>query len=483
MSMSETVSEHGCWINGNDVRGPFTSEVLDKFDGTTLAKVHEADAEITAHAVRVARQVADETSWPVRERAAVLERVSQEVENSAESLALDIARESGFTVTDCLADIRRAAETLHLSAQEATRLTGEMIPIASAAGFEGRLAFTIRVPVGVVCAITPFNSPLNTVAHKIAPALAAGNTVVLSPSTHTPLTALWLTHAFELQGLPAGRLNVVLGGADPVGQALLDDQRIDFYTFTGSTAVGRHITRHLGLRRANLELGNVSATIVCADAALDHAIPSIARAAFRKAGQVCTSVQRLYVERPLTTVVGEQLAAIADQMRVGDPRESATDVGPMVSAQAAARADAWVKAALDGGARKLTQRRRDGSLYPPTVLVDVAPDAQVACEEIFAPVVSIIPFDSFDEVLDAVNASPYGLQAGLFTQDIDRALAAAKRLRVGGVVINETSSTRADLMPYGGVKASGYGKEGPRYAMREMSDERLVLIHHREHHA
>jgi len=476
---TQAIPTHGSWLDGHDVRGPARSEVHDKFDGTVLAYVYEADAQITRRAVDIARKAADGANWPVRERAAVLERTAQEVERNVDSLAEDIARETGFTVADCAGDIRRAVETLRLSGQEATRLTGEVVPVGSAAGFEDRLAFTMRVPVGVVCAITPFNSPLNTVAHKIAPALAAGNTVVLSPSTHTPLAALWLTHALERNGLPPGRLNVVLGGADPVGSTLLDDDRLDFFTFTGSTTVGRTIARHLGLRRANLELGNVSATIVCADAHLEHAVASIARAGFRKAGQVCTSVQRLYVERGVVDAVARRLADIADGMRVGDPRAADTEVGPMISEASAVRADGWVESAVAEGAQRMTTRGRDGALFPPTVLTNVSPTAQVVCEEIFAPVISIIPFDTFDEAIDAVNASPYGLQAGIFTQDIDRALSAAKRLRVGGVVINETSSTRADLMPYGGVKSSGYGKEGPRYAIREMTDERLVLIDHR----
>lgn len=477
------IATHGSWIDGLDVPGPHAGTVNDKFTGAVLGHVQEADAEIVRSAISVARSIADGPEWPVAERALALERTAQEVERNVDSLAHDVARETGFTVSDCAGDVRRAVQTLRLSGQEATRLTGDIVPVASAPGFEGRWGLTIRVPVGLVCAITPFNSPLNTVAHKIAPALGAGNTVVLSPSSHTPLTALWLTHALERNGLPTGRLNVVLGGADPVGQTLLEDRRIDYYTFTGSTSVGRHIAKHLDLRRANLELGNVSATIVCADALLDHAIPAITRAAFRKAGQVCTSIQRLYVERSIVDEVAERLASKADAMRVGDPMANDTEVGPMISLASAERAETWVEAAVAEGARRLTSRRRDGALFPPTVLVDVPPTATVVCEEVFAPVLSILPFDGFEEALDAVNATPYGLQAGIFTQDIDRALSAARRLRVGGVVINETSSTRADLMPYGGVKDSGYGKEGPKYAMREMTDERLVLIHHRSEHA
>lgn len=461
----------GRWVGGGPER-----DVVHKYTGRVLAVVEEADAAIVQQAVDAAAAAAAQGPPSPQERYRILRQVAEEIERRREELARDIARESGFTIKDCLNDVNRAVQTMLTSAEEAKRIEGEMVPIDGAPGFEGRLAFTIRMPVGVVCAITPFNSPLNTVAHKVGPALAAGNAVVLKPATYTPLAAITLAQMLLDAGLPPGFINVVMGAGSTVGEALLADERVAFYTFTGSTAVGRRIAEAAGLRRTALELGNVSATIICEDANLARAARQCARGAFRKAGQVCTSVQRLYVHE---SVVEPFLAALTEavgQLVVGDPEDPATDVGPLISEKEAIRAESWIQEAVRGGARVVTGGTRQGAVIQPTILTEVPRDARVVCEEIFAPVVSIVPFGDFDEALQWVNDSPYGLQAGVFTRDLDRALRAARALRVGGVVINDTSSTRADLMPYGGVKASGYGKEGPRYSIREMTEERLVLI-------
>jgi acyl-CoA reductase-like NAD-dependent aldehyde dehydrogenase len=351
-----------------------------------------------------------------------------------------------------------------------------MVPVEGVPGWEGRLAFTIRVPVGVVCAITPFNSPLNTLLHKVAPAIAAGNAVVLKPATLTPLTAVKVCRLFEEAGLPGGYLNVVVGPGRELGDRLLDDPRIGFYAFTGSTEVGRYIQSRIGLRRAGLELGNISGTIICPDADLHRAAQRCAYAAFRKAGQVCTSVQVIYVHqqvyRPFLTLLQEE----TERLVVGDPRLPETDVGPMITPQEAERIERWIQEAVQQGARVVTGGWRRGSIVAPTVLEGVPETANLRCREAFGPVVSVVPVASLDEAVDAINRSPYGLQAGVFTSRIDQALAAARNLRVGGVIINDTSSTRADPMPYGGVKESGYGKEGPHYAIREMTEERIVVV-------
>jgi len=463
-------------IAGEWVDGPGERPVLHKYKGTPLAIAAEADAGVVRQAVDAAVEAARQGPPSPQRRFQILRQVADEIARRREELARDIARESGFTIKDCLNDVDRAVQTMLTSAEEAKRIEGEMVPIEGAPGFEERLAFTIRVPVGVVCAITPFNSPLNTVAHKVGPALAAGNAVVLKPATYTPLAALTLARMLLDAGLPPGFINVVLGPGDPTGEALLADERINFYTFTGSTAVGRRIAQAAGLRRTQLELGNVSATIVCEDANLTRAARQCCRGAFRKAGQVCTSVQRLYVHESVVEPFAAALSEAARQLVVGDPEDPATDVGPMISEKEAMRAEAWIQEAVRGGARVVLGGTREGAIIHPTILTDVPRDARVVCEEIFAPVVSIVPYRDFEEALQWVNDSPYGLQAGVFTRSLDRALRAARTLRVGGVVINDTSSTRADLMPYGGVKASGYGKEGPRYAIREMTEERLVLI-------
>jgi succinate-semialdehyde dehydrogenase/glutarate-semialdehyde dehydrogenase len=393
----------------------------------------------------------------------------------AELLATIVA-ESGFTISDAGGEVDRCIQTLLLSGEEAKRVHGEMVPIDGASGQSHRLAFTLRVPRGVVAAITPFNSPLNTVAHKVAPALAAGNTVVLKPASVTPLSAGILCDILLGAGLPKGHLNLVHGGGAGVGRWLTEEPDIAFYTFTGSTEVGRRIQEAIGLRRSSLELGSISSTIVCEDADLEWALPRCVNASFRKAGQVCTSVQRLYVQRTVAERFTGMLLDRTRAAKVGDPYDPATLVGPMIDEREAARAEEWVRAAVAGGAELATGGGRSGALLDPVILRRVRPDMRVMCEEIFAPVISIVEFDSFEETLDQVNATPYGLAAGVFTRDIDRALRASRRLHVGSVHINETSSSRVDLMPYGGVKDSGFGREGPKYAIEEMTEERLVTI-------
>ncbi|GAA5162607.1 aldehyde dehydrogenase family protein [Pseudonocardia eucalypti] len=450
--------------------------VLHKHTGAPLAITHDATPGMVKEAVSVAARASERDRLDPPARFDILRRVAEQIGWNRQRLALDLARESGLTLSDCLGDTDRAVQTMLTSAEEAKRIAGEIVPIQGAPGFEHRMAFTIREPVGVVCAITPFNSPLNTVAHKVGPALAAGNAVLVKPSPYAPLAAAALCRMLLEAGLPKGLIGLLLGPGDPVGRMLVEDERIDFYTFTGSTATGKAISARLGLRRATMECGNVSGTIVCRDAELESAARQCARAAFRKAGQVCTSVQRLYVHADVAEEFVERLRAAAGELVVGDPEDPATDIGPMISEAAAERAEQWVNAAVAAGARLAAGGTRSGPVLAPTILTDVPATARVVCEEIFAPVVSVIPFTDFDDALRAVNATPYGLQAGVFTRDLNQAMRAARRLRVGGVVINSTSSTRADLMPYGGVKDSGYGTEGPRYAIREMTEERLVLV-------
>ncbi len=462
----------GRWVDGGgEERG-----VLHKHTGEVLAVVKEADRRVAADAVAAARRAVEDGPLPPTKRFEILSRVAERIADEKDLIAREMAKESGFTIKDCSTEVARAVQTMVTSAEEAKRVTGEMVPIEGAPGFEGRLAFTVRAPVGVVCAITPFNAPLNTVAHKVGPALAAGNTVVLKPATYTPLTAVRLCQMLVEAGLPPGHLNLVLGPGDPVGEALVGDDRIDFYTFTGSTAVGERISAGLGLRRANMECGSISGSVVCQDADLEWAVARVCTASFRKAGQVCTSVQQLYVHDEVMDDLLAKLRAAVDALVVGDPEDPATDVGPLICEGEARRAEAWVEEAVREGARVVTGGTRTGAVMAPTVLAEVPASARVVCEEIFAPVVSVVPYADFGALVEHMNGSRYGLQAGVFTRDLDRALWAARNLRVGGVVINDTSSTRADLMPYGGVKDSGYGKEGPRYSIREMTEERVVVV-------
>jgi succinate-semialdehyde dehydrogenase/glutarate-semialdehyde dehydrogenase len=464
----------GQWIAGSEQRA-----IADKYTGETATMLHVASSDQVHEAVTVVEQAQQQTDWPAYERYRTLARTAQLVTERKEALVECIVTDSGFTRADALGEIRRAEQTLLLSGEAAKQLTGEMVPLESAPGVTGRIGFTMRFPIGVVAAITPFNSPLNTVAHKVGPALAGGNGVVLKPANATPLTANALGQILLDAGVPAGMLAIVHGSGATVGQALLSDPRIGFYTFTGSSQVGLAVQRAAGLRPTQLELGSIATTIVCGDADIPTAVAKIVPAAFRKAGQVCTSVQRLYVDRAIFGGFVEALVTDVTERAVGDPREPDTLVGPLISPAEAERVSSWVATAEKGGASVLTGGDRSGSVVNPAVLVDVAADMDVVCREVFGPVVNVLPFTDLAEAIRDANATEYGLAAGVFTRDLDRAMTAALTLRFGGVHVNETSSSRVDLMPYGGVKMSGRGREGPLYAAREMTEERLVTISHR----
>jgi succinate-semialdehyde dehydrogenase/glutarate-semialdehyde dehydrogenase len=363
-----------------------------------------------------------------------------------------------------------------LCGEEARRLAGEVIPMEGAPGGGGRLAFTRYRPLGVVCAITPFNSPLNTVVHKVGPALAAGNAVALKPASQTPLTAEGLVRLLLQAGLPAELISLLPGRGASVGQWLLDSQVPSSYAFTGSNPVGESVQRAAGMRRTQLELGSISSTIICADADLERCLPLCVNAGFRKAGQVCTSVQRLYVHRAVSAEVLALLSADLQGKQAGDPAAADTFIGPLISPGDARRVDSWISEAADGGAEVVCGGRRERNVIAPTVLAGVSPAMQVMSCEVFGPVVMVRPFTELPAAIAEINDTPYGLAAGIFTRSLDQALTAAEQLRMGSIHINETSSSRVDLMPYTGVKASGIGREGPRYAIREMSEEYLITL-------
>jgi acyl-CoA reductase-like NAD-dependent aldehyde dehydrogenase len=462
------------YIGGEWVDGASSFVVDDKFTGDAVATVAAASREQVSQAVRAAASAFARQRLSPYARYEILHRAAELLESRRKEFTSTIVAESGFTITDGDNEVARGIQTLLISAEEAKRIVGEVVPIDGAPGQEHRMAFTIRLPVGVVCAITPFNSPLNTVIHKVGPALAAGNAVVLKPATQTPLTAELLCQVLTEAGVPAGYLNLVHGNGPDVGMWLLEDPRIAFYTFTGSTSVGRIIQRTIGLRRSQLELGSISSTIVCEDADLLRAVPRCVNASFRKAGQVCTSVQRLYVQKSIVEGFVASLVEATKKARVGDPRDAATLVGPMISVREAERAAAWVDEAVAQGARLVCGGRREGALFFPTILVNATTSMRVMCDEIFAPVISIVPYESLDAAIAEINATPYGLAAGIFTSNVNTAMKAARQLNVGTVHVNESSSSRVDVMPYGGIKESGFGREGPKYSIHEMTDERLV---------
>jgi len=471
-----TLPATGNLINGVWVDGGPRFAVTDKFSGVDVALVSQATREQVAEAVRIAAQAVQAGAPPAHARGQIMHRAAHLLNVHRQRFVDIMVAEAGFTIVDASGEVDRACITLALSAEEGVRLTGDMVPFAASPGAHARLGFTQRFPVGVVCAITPFNSPFNTVLHKVAPAFAAGNAVVLKPSAITPLTSALLGEILLEAGMPAPFLSVLQGDGETVGNWLLEEQEIAFYTFTGSTRVGRIIQQAAGLRRTQMELGSIASTIVCADADLDRAVPRIANAGLRKAGQVCTSVQRLYVERSIADELTARLVEFAHTLKAGDPRDPDTRVGPLISEAAAIRAEQWLREAVDSGARLLCGGKRNRSVITPAILTDVPETGRVWCQEAFAPLLSIRPFDDFDAMLASANDTPYGLSAGIFTQNLDRAMKAARTLRFGTVQINESSSARSDVMPFGGVKDSGFGKEGPAYAIREMTEERLVII-------
>lgn len=463
-------------INGQWVDGVSVQSLTDKYRGAVYGEMAVASpAQVDAAVAGAEAGQAASTLTPY-ERFRILAESARIVDSRMERFVELMRDEAGFTRADGENEVRRCVQTLELSAEEAKRLNGELVPMQAASGVKNRMGYTLRVPRGVICAITPFNSPLNTVAHKVAPAIAGGNALVLKPSTFTPLSAVELCRALLDAGLPPTLLALVHGSGTTIGRQLLADPRIAFYAFTGSTQVGREIQQAAGLRGMQLELGSIASTIVCHDADIDMAIPKIVNAGFRKAGQVCTSVQRLFVDRRIAGEFIPKFVAAARATRAGDPADPKTIVGPMISRHHAERAMSWIAEAVLEGAEVLTGNACEGSVIAPTVLRGVCPQMKVVCQEIFAPVVSIIEFDRLEEAVNYANAQPFGLAAGLFTSDLSTALRTAPKLNFGGVHINEASSARVDIMPFGGVKDSGFGREGPAYAVREMTEERLITI-------
>lgn len=462
-------------INGEWIETPESFPVLDKFSGEAFAHVCQADAGLANRAVALAAEALDAGPPPPHARAEVLYAAARLIEGYRDRLVEAMVSEAGFTIVDAGTEVSRAKLTLELSAETAKHFAGHVVPFGAHPGSENRIGFTLRDPIGVVCAITPFNSPLNTVLHKVGPSFAAGNPTVLKPSSLTPVTANIMGELLVEAGMPAGFLHIVQGpGA--LGETLLNNQTVAFYTFTGSTRVGRIIQSHAGLRRTQMELGSIASTIVCEDADLSVAIPKIANAGLRKAGQVCTSVQRLYVQDSIHDEVLEGLVNVAGTLVAGDPRDPATKVGPLISLEAAKRGEAWIRSAVAAGANLHCGGTRTGSVIEPAILTDMPETEQAWCNEAFAPLIVLRRFSDFDEAIDGANDTPYGLAAGVFTSNMQRAMAAMKRLRFGTVQINETSSARADVMPFGGIKESGFGKEGPSYAAAEMSIERLIVL-------
>ena len=469
--------EYKLLIDGRWVDGGPALEVKNKYDGKTIATLPTARREDVDAAIAAAERSEDVMAeLPAYKRAEILLRTAALIRERADDFAKTIAAEAGKALKFARAEVDRAVSTFTIASEEAKRLHGETIPLDAVPAGEGYFGFWTRRPVGVIAAISPFNFPLNLVAHKVAPAIASGNTIVLKPATTTPLAAVKLCQVLMEAGLPAGAINLVIGSGGTVGEWLVTDARVDKITFTGSPDVGRHILSVAGIKKVTLELGNTSPVVVAPDADLDFVAKRAAVGAYYNSGQVCISVQRIYSEKQVYEPFAERFVKATEAMVVGDPLDERVDVGPMIDAKEVDRIESWVQEAQTSGARVLTGGKRDGTVYYPTVLSEVHEDMKVVSEEAFAPVASIISSDDFESALRQANDTKFGLQVGVFTKDINRVFQAVKRLNFGGVIINDTPNFRADHMPYGGNRQSGLGREGVRFAMEEMTNIQMVAI-------
>ena len=473
--MATTTSERKLLIAGEWVETGAWIDVLSPYDGSLVGRVPRAGAAETRKALDAAERAMAEP-LAAFERAATLDRIAASIHERADEIAHTISAEAGKPMKAARVEAARAVSTFTMAAVEARKLAGEVVPMDASAAGAGKLAFTLRVPIGIVGAISPFNFPFNLVAHKLAPALAAGCAVVLKPASATPLSALLLAEIEADAGLPAGWLNVLCGPSGEIGDVLVEDERVKLITFTGSAPVGWGIRERAPRKRVNLELGNATPVIVAADADLDDVSTRLAANAFSFAGQSCISVQRIYVERSAYEAFVDRFLPKVDALIVGDPADESTDVGPVITPAERVRILSWIDEARAGGAEILAGGTLAGDHLRPTVIASAAPDAKVSCQEIFGPVCTVTPYDSLDEAIALANGTPFGLQAGIFTRDVKAALRAAAELEFGGVTVNEAPTFRADQMPYGGVKDSGNTREGPAYAIREMTEERIVVL-------
>jgi acyl-CoA reductase-like NAD-dependent aldehyde dehydrogenase len=473
--MAVTATEKQLLVGGEWIETDNWLEVRSPYSHDVVARVAQAGPAETRRAIDAAERAMEEP-LPAHKRAEILSRVAGYLGRRHDEVARTISDEAGKPMKAARIEATRAMSTYTFSAVEARKLAGDVVPMDASQSGEGKLAYTLRTPIGVVGAISPFNFPLNLVAHKIAPALAAGCAVVLKPASQTPLSALLLAELETEAGLPPGWLNVLVGPASEIGDALIDDERVRLITFTGSGDVGWKLRERAPRKRVNLELGNATPVIVDGNADIEDVAKKMAQHAFSYAGQSCISVQRIYVQRAAYETFLDRFVPLVEALKLGDPAEEDTDVGPVIDDDARDRIMEWIDEARKAGADVLTGGELDGELIRPTVIANAAPELKVSCQEVFGPVCTVNPYDSLNQSIELANGTPYGLQAGVFTNDLRTAMRLAAELEFGGVTVNEAPTFRADQMPYGGVKASGNTREGPAYAVREMTEERVVVF-------
>jgi acyl-CoA reductase-like NAD-dependent aldehyde dehydrogenase len=445
------------------------------YDGTPVGEVPRAGRDLVERAVAAAREgfhaMRELANY---ERADLLLRVADLIRRDLAEYTQIVCAETGKPIKEAKVEVERALQTLVAAAHEARQLRGEVVPMDFSATGKGRMAMTVREPIGAIACITPFNVPLNLALHKVAPALAGGNAVIHKPATKTPLSALRLARSMEEAGVPKSAYNVLTGSGAQIGMALAEHPGIAMLTFTGSPEVGRTIKARAGFKKVTLELGNNSAVIIEPGSDLDAAVSRTVQGAFAHSGQVCISVQRAFVHRTIAGEFVERMKAATEALKIGHPYEQSTDISSLIDETEAVRIEKWIEEAVAGGAKVVTGGKRTHATVSPAILTDVPATCQISCQEAFGPVVAVYPYDHLESAIEQANATPYGLQAGIFTPDLQRAFQAARKLEVGGVMINDIPMYRADHMPYGGVKGSGIGREGPRYAIEEMTELKLI---------
>ena len=463
----------GEWVDRDqkiEVVNPFNGVV---FETVPRGGIEDVDAAI-ASAERGSKVMA---SLSGHQRYEILMRAVGLMKDRVEDLGRTITMEEGKIISEGIGEAERAIQTMTASAEEAKRLFGEVVPLDGAPTWTGQLGFTLRVPCGVVAAISPFNFPLNLVVHKVGPALAAGNAVIIKPASDTPLSALKLTKILLEAGVPPEAIQCVTGSGGSIGDALVSDPRVRKVTFTGSRDVGEHICRTAGLKKVTMELGSNSPLIVMPDADMQKVVAGTVSSGFSNAGQVCISAQRIITSRDVYVDYLDALTESVKDISTGDPLDETVKMGPMVRPEEAVRVHEWVGEAVAGGARAVVGGDYDGAVYAPTVLADVSPEMRISCDELFGPAVAVTPFSDINDAIEMANDTNYGLSAAIFTQNIDWAMKFAREVDSGNLMINSGPQWRADLMPYGGLKDSGMGKEGPKYAVQEMTELKMVIYH------
>ncbi|NEY19510.1 aldehyde dehydrogenase family protein [Bacillus ginsengihumi] len=466
------------FLAGKWVKRERIIEVRDPQDNSIIHTVPAASAEDMLQCIEEAKEGAKiAANLPMHKRMEIINKAANYIEEHHEQFARTISREGSKTIREATKEVKRCIQTLRISAEETRRIHGETIPFDQVPEGENRIGYYERFPIGIIGAITPFNDPLNLVAHKVGPAIASGNAIIVKPSTVTPLSALLLAEAFSVAGLPPKILSVLTGYGNEIGDILVKHPAVRMISFTGGLQAGEEIARKAGLKKLSLELGSNSPVIVLEDADINQAVESTVSGAFWAAGQNCLGVQRVYIHESIIKAFQEKFVARTKQYRIGDKQSMLTDMGPLITEKEAIRVEKMVDEAIQKGAVILTGGKRNGAFYSPTVLTNVPKDCMISKEEIFGPVVLLYPFNELETAIQQSNAVDYGLQAGIFTNDVRKAFKAIAKMNVGGIMINDSSDFRIDAMPFGGVKKSGLGREGIKFAIDEMTELKVVCFH------